>query len=449
VIEKGRLGPGQMIAVDLATGRIRKNWEIKREVAQAQPYGDWIQQNRRELVPQSFVEQPQHSTTQLLQQQLALGYGSEDVEQIIEPMAQTGREPVYSMGDDTPPAILSSQPQVLYNYFKQRFAQVTNPAIDPLREKLVMGLEVHLGRKANLLIAGPAGATTLHLMGPILNEGELAYLAAGAEPFASVSLSLLYPVGEEPGQDLDQALSHLCTAAVQAIQAGKTLIILSDRGVNEQYLAIPTLLAVGAVHHHLIRQGLRLSCSLIVETAQAWSTHHFACLLGYGAQAICPYLALETVRHWFLSEKTQTFLQQANGGDKLSPEKQAQLADFIGLTSEKAQLNYKKAIEGGLLKVLSKMGISLLASYIGAQIFECIGLGPKVIERCFVGTTSRLGGLELAGLAQELLQFHHVAFPGTTKLVNYGLMSYRADGEYHGNNPALVKALHGAIGLNK
>ncbi|WP_218079466.1 glutamate synthase large subunit [Anthocerotibacter panamensis] len=443
VIEKGRLGPGQMLTVDLASGQVLKNWQIKERVACEHPYGEWVRAERRALTPMPFISTPQTAAADLLKQQLALGYGTEDVEHIIEPMAQTGREPVYSMGDDTPPPVLSQQPRVLYDYFKQRFAQVTNPAIDPLREKLVMSLETHLGRRANLLLPTPEGARMLHLMSPVLNEGELESLLGGAAPFVATRMPLLFE------GDLDRALTLLCEQAVAAVRAGKMILVLSDRGVVEAHAAIPTLLAVGAVHHHLIREGLRLECSLVVETAQCWSTHHFACLLGYGAQAICPYLAFETVRHWFNREKTQTFLNQANGPGPIPESKEQQLTDFVGLTVEKAQLNYKKAVEGGLLKVLSKMGISLLASYVGAQIFECVGLGHQVIERCFTGTTSRLGGLEVAEIAQEVLAFHTRAFPGARKLINYGLMSYRADGEYHGNNPQVVKALHGAIGLNK
>ncbi len=445
-IEKGRLGPGQMLAVDLTTGEVQKNWQIKQAVAQQYPYGAWIRSQRTNLTPQAFIDQPQQSAATLLQEHLALGYGSEDVENIIEAMAQTGREPIFSMGDDTPLAVLSQQPRVLYDYFKQRFAQVTNPAIDPLREKLVMSLEVHLGRRANLLVPSPDGAQLLHLSSPIINERELATIETLGEPYCCERLSLLFDVASA---DFEAVLDQLCAQALSAVTAGKTILIFSDRGVSQTQSAIPALLAVGAVHYHLIRAGLRMACSFVVETAQGWSTHHFACLIGYGAQVICPYLAFETVRHWFVREKTQTFLRQANGAEPIAVAKAAQFSDFIGLTTEKAQLNYKKAMEAGLLKILSKMGISLLSSYTGAQIFEAVGLGCQVIGRCFEGTTSRLGGLELDGLGQEVLRFHSKAFPATKKLLNYGLMSYRADGEYHGNNPALVKALHNAIGLNK
>ncbi len=438
IIEKGRLGPGQMIAVTIATGTVQKNWQIKQSVAQEYPYGEWIRQERHHLAPGSFLKAPLLDLETLTRQQLALGYGSEDIESVIEPMAQTAKETVFSMGDDTPLAVLSHQPRVLYDYFKQRFAQVTNPAIDPLREKLVMSLEVCLGAKGNILQPSQAGAKTLYLSGPVLNETQLEQLVHPTAALASCRLNLCYPVG----QSLDQALEVLCTQAAQAVQLGNTILILSDRGVDQDQMAVPALLAVGRVHHHLIGTGLRLACSLVVETAQCWSTHHFACLLGYGAQAVCPYLALETTRHWYVSDRTQTFLAQVEA----RPE---QLADFVGLTIEKAQLNYIKAIEAGLLKILSKMGISLLTSYVGAQIFECLGLGSHVIERCFTGTTSRLGGLEIDEIAQESVRFHQQAYGASAKTINYGVITYRPDGEYHGNNPQVVKALHGAVGLNK
>jgi len=445
VIEKGRLGPGQMIVVDLDTGEIKKNWQVKEVVARAHPYGEWIRAERKTLVRQEF-SRPDRAikAEQLLQEQLAFGYGKEDIFNIVGGMAQTANEPIFSMGDDTPVAVLSRQPRVLFDYFKQRFAQVTNPPIDPLREKLVMSLDTYLGRRTNLLHPVQFAAKALHLTTPILNELELESLDSLGSDYSCRRISLLFDVD---GADLDGAITRICSEAVDAVRDGKTILILNDRGVNARQAAIPSLLAVGAVHHHLIREGLRLNCSLIIETGQCWSTHHFACLLGYGAQAICPYLALETVRDWYFSGPIQALVNEAKyiGTDQPN----IKVAPFIGLSVHKAQLNYVKAAEEGILKIISKMGISVLMSYIGAQIFECVGLGPKVIERCFNGTTSRLGGLEFEDIARECLRFHETAFGDNPAVQDFGNMVYRNGGEYHGNNPELVRALHAGLGLTK
>ncbi|HEY9733571.1 MAG TPA: glutamate synthase large subunit [Drouetiella sp.] len=445
VLEKGRLGPGQMIMVDLETGDVKKNWQIKESVARAHPYGEWVKAERKSLVRQEF-SRPDRAikAEQLLQEQLAFGYGKEDIFNIVGGMAQTANEPIFSMGDDTPVAVLSQQPRVLFDYFKQRFAQVTNPPIDPLREKLVMSLDSYLGRRTNLLQPVRHAARALHLTTPILNELELESLDSLGADYSCHRISLLFDVDSA---NLEAAVSRICSEAVEAVRAGKTILILNDRGVNASQAAIPSLLAVGAVHHHLIREGLRLNCSIIIETGQCWSTHHFACLLGYGAQAICPYLALETVRDWYFSGPIQALVNEAKyiGTDQPN----LKVAPFIGLSVHKAQLNYVKAVEEGILKIISKMGISVLMSYIGAQIFECVGLGPKVIDRCFNGTTSRLGGLEFEDIAQECLRFHRLAFCENPVVQDFGNMVYRTGGEYHGNNPELVKSLHAALGFSR
>ncbi len=432
IVEKGRLGPGQMIAVDLETHEILKNWEIKQRVAQALPYGQWLRQNREVLNPQAFADTPQLETSALLRQQTAFGYTAEDVEMIIQPMAIDGKEPTFCMGDDTPLAVLSDKPHLLYDYFKQRFAQVTNPPIDPLRESLVMSLRMQLGERGNLLEAKPEYARKLALETPVLNEPELE--AVRTSGFKTTTLSTLFEIAAGP-QGLEAAVNALRDQAVEAVRAGTKILILSDRvadGVNEGYSYIPPLLAVGAVHHHLIRQGLRMKVSLIVDTAQCWSTHHFACLIGYGASAVCPYLTLETVRQWVCDPKTNRLMD--NG--KLPK-----------LTQEQAQKNYRKAVEAGLLKILSKMGISLLSSYQGAQIFEAIGIGMDIVKLSFAGTTSRLGGLSMTELAQELISFHQKAFPEITskKLENYGFINAKPRGEYHMNSPEMAKALHKAV----
>ncbi|MGY2976070.1 glutamate synthase-related protein [Thermostichus sp. MS-CIW-37] len=429
ILEKGRLGPGQMLTVDLQSGHICKNWEIKTQVAAQHPYGEWLKAHRVQLSTQGFENTPHLSEEQLLQAQTAFGYSSEDVEMIIEEMAATGKEPTFSMGDDAPLAVLSTQPHPLYDYFKQRFAQVTNPAIDPLRESLVMSLDVYLGSKGNLLEIRPEHARLLQLRSPVLNEAELAALQH--TPFPCHTLPILYPVAAGP-EGLAAQVRALCQQAAQAVRGGAEILILSDRGLNAEQALIPPLLAVGAIHHHLIQEGLRLQTSLVVETAQCWSTHHFACLIGYGASAVCPYLAYEAVRQWWHKPKTQT--QMATG--KLP---QLSLAEV--------QLKYRAAIEAGLLKILSKMGISLLSSYHGAQIFEAIGLSQEVIDLAFRGTVSRVGGMTLADLAREGMVNHQRAFPELTskKLENFGFIQARPKGEYHINSPEMAKLLHKAI----
>lgn len=432
IIEKGRLGPGQMIAVDLNTHEILKNWEIKQRVAVKEPYGQWLQQHRVTLNPQPFEEATTLETSVLLRQQTAFGYTAEDVEMILQPMAIEGKEPTFCMGDDIPLAVLSSKPHLLYDYFKQRFAQVTNPPIDPLRESLVMSLSSQLGERGNLLEAKPEYAKLLKLETPVLNEAELEVVKTSG--FETVELSTLFEISAGP-QGLEAAVCNLCEQAAQAVLQGKKILILSDRSgalKSENYSYIPPLLAVGAVHHHLIRQGLRMKASLVVDTAQCWSTHHFACLIGYGASAVCPYLALESVRNWWSDSRTQKLMQ---------------LGKIQSLTLENAQNNYRKAIEAGLLKILSKMGISLLSSYQAAQIFEAIGIGGDLLKLGFAGTASRLGGLSIAELAQEVMSFHQRAFPelNSKKLENFGFVQYRPGGEYHMNSPEMSKALHKAV----
>ncbi|MDX2100285.1 MAG: glutamate synthase-related protein [Leptolyngbyaceae cyanobacterium bins.59] len=435
ILEKGRLGPGQMIAVDLEKGELLKNWEIKQRVAQTYPYGEWLEAHRASLKGKPFDDMPHLDAQKLLQSQISFGYTSEDVDMIIEVMAAQGKEPTFCMGDDAPLAILSEKPRLLYDYFKQRFAQVTNPPIDPLRESLVMSLTMELGARGNLLEAKPEYARLLKLESPILNEGELSSIQNLG--FTTAHLSTLFPISAGP-EGLQQAVATLCQQAVEVVQSGKEVLVLSDRAtstgeaLSAECSYIPPLLAVGAVHHHLIRKGLRMKASLVVDTAQCWSTHHFACLIGYGASAVCPYLALETVRQWWGDTKTQNLMERG----KLQK-----------ITVQQAQTNYRKSVEAGLLKILSKMGISLLSSYQGAQIFEAIGIGSDLLSLGFSGTTSRVGGLSLPELAQEVISFHCRAFPELTmkKLENYGFVQFRPGGEYHMNNPEMAKALHKAV----
>ncbi len=429
IIEKGRLGPGQTIAVDLQTNEILHNWEIKERVAKAHPYGEWIKQHRKNLETKPFIDSASLDEQKVLTFQTAFGYTLEDVEMVIEAMAQDGKEPIFCMGDDAPLAFLSQRPHLLYDYFKQRFAQVTNPPIDPLREGTVMSLAMFLGERANLLLPTPESAQQIKISSPVVNESELTELQNFG--FESTTLEMLFPVASG-AEGLKAAIAKISDAAVAAVRNGSKLLILSDRNLNAENAYIPPLLAVGAVHHRLSAEGIRMRASIIVDTAQCWSTHHFACLIGYGASAICPYMALETTRQWWGKAKTQTQMQSGK---------------IKALSITQVQDSYRKAVEGGLLKILSKMGISLLSSYSGAQIFEAIGIGAEVIETSFKGTVSRVGGVNYADIASELLNFHSQAFPElhVKKLENYGFVQYRPTGEYHMNSPEMAKALHKAV----
>ncbi|WP_094560084.1 glutamate synthase large subunit [Synechococcus sp. 8F6] len=434
IIEKGRLGPGQMLAVDLEQGRLLRNWDVKQEVAARHPYGAWLAEHRRSLAAQPWTQERQLGDLELLQQQTAFGFTAEDFELVIEDMAGAAKEPTYCMGDDIPLAVLSDKPHLLYDYFKQRFAQVTNPPIDPLREKLVMSLEMHLGKRGSPLKPEAASAAVLHLASPILNEAELAAVAEQGLP--ATTLSTLMPITAGPG-GLAAAVERLKAEAEAAVRAGTQILVLSDRGgpsggITATITTIPPLLAVGAVHHHLLNLGLRLQASLVVDTAQCWSTHHLACLIGYGASAVCPWLTWETTRHWLAHPRVQKLIETGK---------------LPALTPDQAQANVRKALEDGLRKILSKIGISLLASYHGAQIFEAIGLGADLIALAFKGTTSRVAGLSLGELASETLSFHAKAFPelNRTKLEFMGFVQNRTGGEYHLNSPEMAKALHAAV----
>ena len=433
IVEKGRLGPGQTIVVDLKTKEVLRNWEVKQRVAKANPYGKWIEQHRQTISSQKFGTENLLSVEELLSSQTAFGYTAEDLELIIQSMAINGKEPTFCMGDDIPLAVLSDKPRLLYDYFKQRFAQVTNPAIDPLRESLVMSLSMQLGAKGNILNLEAKDAKLLKLESPVVNDEELAGIEAS--DFQTETLSTLYKISTGP-DGLKDAVAELCATATARVKEGVKILVLSDRArahkIGTEYSYIPPLLAVGAVHHHLIRQGLRLRTSLVVDTAQCWSTHHFACLIGYGASAVCPYLTFESVRQWWNNPKTQKLMENER---------------IEAVSLDKAQQNYRKSIEAGLLKILSKMGISLLSSYHGAQIFEALGLGVDLVDLAFAGTTSRMNGLTIAELAQEVIAFHQKAFPELQgkKLENYGFVKYKKGGEYHMNSPEMSKALHKAV----
>ncbi|KAG9457365.1 hypothetical protein H6P81_001873 [Aristolochia fimbriata] len=433
VVMKGRLGPGMMIAVDLLNGQVYENTEVKKQVATLNPYGRWLDENMRSLKPMNFLSTTVMDDDVILRHQQAYGYSSEDVQMVIESMAAQGKEPTFCMGDDIPLAVLSQRPHMIYNYFKQRFAQVTNPAIDPLREGLVMSLEVNIGKRGNILEVGPENASQVILSSPVLNEGELESLMKDPQLKPQV-LHTFFDIRKGLECSLEKTLQMICEAADEAVRNGSQLLVLSDRSeeLEPTRPAIPILLAVGAVHQHLIHNGLRTSASIVADTAQCFSTHHFACLIGYGASAVCPYLALETCRQWRLSKKTVNLMRNGK---------------MPTVTIEQAQKNYCKAVKSGLLKILSKMGISLLSSYCGAQIFEIYGLGKEIIDIAFCGSVSKIGGLTLDELARETLSFWVKAFSEDTakRLENFGFIQSRPGGEYHGNNPEMSKLLHKAV----
>jgi glutamate synthase (ferredoxin) len=416
ILEKGRLGPGQMMAVDTERGLLLKDTQIKLERARRKPYRQWVR-NMMTVCP-STLDMGYSVTAdeaELITCMKQFGYTVEDVQRIIEPMFDKSREPIGSMGDDTPLAVLSAKPRLLYTYFKQRFAQVTNPPIDPIREKLVMSLETLIGPRGSLLEDRQAHARLIKLRSPILTDSDLEWLrGSGRRGFRSVTLATLY--GRRGGKrSLDNVLDALCEQAVAAVEDGHTMIILSDRGASDLQLPMPMLLAVSAVHHRLIRTGLRLRASLVVETGEAREDHHFACLIGYGAQAVNPYLAFQIVAYEIRKR---------------------------GMSIPGALRNYKAAVESGLRKILTKMGIATIASYCGAQVFEAIGLDRELVEKYFTGTPSRVGGIGLKEITRDMLRFHEAAHAGDAPLEDAGYFRYRAGGEYHAFNPAVFRALH-------
>jgi len=431
IVRKGRLGPGHILLADIENGTFKEHKEVISELASAKPYREWLDTVRKlkDLNPGKYVETSQIETETCLQLQTAHGYGQEDVQLIIESMAANGIEPTFCMGDDVPLAALSDRPQMISDYFKQRFAQVTNPPIDPLREGLVMSLEMRVGAKGNMLAAGAEAVNgQVILNSPVLIEPELEVLQADSE-LNTKTLPTFFK-----GGDLKSAVDKLCTDAEEAVKAGAKLLVLSDRmtELNSDEVAIPSLLAVGAVHHHLIAQGLRTQSSIVADTAQAFSTHHCAVLVGYGASGVCPWLALETCRQWREAPRTVTLMQRGKLPD---------------VTVVECQHNFRKALNKGLLKIISKIGISLLSSYHGAQIFEAYGLGPEVINTSFKGSVSRVGGLSMDELAKESISLWEkgAAADSIKKIENYGALNSRPGLDYHGNNPEMAKLLHKAV----
>ncbi|MDQ3832972.1 MAG: glutamate synthase large subunit [Actinomycetota bacterium] len=426
IVERWRLQPGRMLVVDTEKHELLHDEGVKERLYTRRPYKRWVEEGEIHLdeLPE-VVSDPRPEPAPLFERQLTFGYTIEDLRLLLSPMAQSGKEPDGSMGTDTPLAVLSKRPQLLFSYFKQHFAQVTNPPIDPLREELVMSLKMFLGPEQNLFDETPEHYRRVLLERPILSAAGLEKIRQlRSEPCAAATLSTLFPVaaGEE---GLKEALDRLCEKAEWAVLGGSTVLVLSDRGVSLQYAPIPSLLATAAVHHHLVRRGIRTQSTLVVETAEAREVHHFALLVGYGASAINPYLAFETIE------------DLAGNG---------MLGDT---TPEEAAENYVKAIDKGLLKIISKMGISTLFSYCGAQIFEAVGLDRAVIDRHFTGTASRIGGIGLDGIGREVLVRHRRAFSaiedGAEELDVGGQYQLRVQGEYHLWNAKSIVPLQRAV----
>jgi glutamate synthase (ferredoxin) len=429
VLRKGRLQPGRMFLVDMSQGRIIRDEEIKQFHARAHPYGEWLRDNLvslSQLPPGPVVHQPDRAT--VLLRQRAFGYTTEDLRIVMAPMAQTANEAVGSMGNDAALAVLSDRPQLLYNYFKQLFAQVTNPPVDSVREEIVMAIETTIGGEGNLLQPLPESARQIRLPSPVISNDELDKLRVldgkGPHGFNSETLPILYPVAEGAA-GLEQALQQLFRAADDAIERGVDFIILSDRGITKELAAIPALLAVAGLHHHLIRKHTRTRVGLILESGEPREVHHFALLIGYGAGAVNPYVAFETL---------DDMIRQG---------------ELPGLEYKKAVANYSKALAKGVVKVMSKMGISTAQSYCGAQIFEAIGLSQAIVDKYFTWTSSRIEGIGLDVIADEVRQRHERAFPdrpfdGYTLDVG-GAYQVRSEGEYHLFNPQSIHKLQYAV----
>lgn len=406
------------------------------------PYGEWMKKMRKDISKTPAGDDRMYDDDTATFAQATFGWGLEDIGMQIADMAGAAKETTYSMGDDAPISVLSERPHVLYNYFKQRFAQVTNPPIDPLREGVVMSLAMTLGKKESIYKVSEQGARLIHLESPVLNGAEMEKIASLAAPenggFKQATLSTRYSLVAGP-TGMKSVLDAICNQAVDAVRNGAEVLILSDMAKDQAELDdttyISPMIAIGAVHHRLIEEGLRMDTGIIVETGSAWSTHHFACLVGYGANAVHPYMALETVKQWHGQSRTQKMMDAGK---------------LAKTTVAEAQENYRTAVENGLLKILSKMGISLLTSYSGAQIFEALGLSDEVIDRSFKGTTSRIGGVGLADIASETVMMRPEAAKANMKLINYGYYKPVPKlGEYHINSSDLAKRLHDAIGLDK
>jgi len=429
IIEKGKLGPGQIFAVDTTRKQLLRNDQIKHSYGAAKPYAEWVEQSLvpiEKLLNGHVADEVNIEPAALTRHQMAFGYTEEELHMVIEPMAKTGKEPIWSMGDDAPLSVLSNKPKPLFTYFKQLFAQVTNPPIDPIREELVMSLNTVFGARPNPLEEGPAQKRMVLSTSPLLLPKEFETVRALHQPdLKAVTIPITFPVAKGAA-GLRPALQEVRQRVVKAVDGGATVLILSQRGADEATAAIPSLLATAAVHHHLIRAGRRMKTSIIVEAGDAHDVHHLACLIGYGASAVYPYLAFQTIKG-----------MEAAG--RLGSE-----------TFDQALGHFRKAIDQGVLKIMSKMGISTIGSYRGAQIFEALGIAKELIDECFPGTPSRIGGITYEHIAEEVLAWHQDAYPKkraqqeAPHLDAGGFYKYRRDGEYHAFNPEMVRYLQQA-----
>lgn len=422
IVRKGRLQPGKMFLIDTKAGVIIEDEQIKAEVASLEPWGEWLEQSMINLKDLPEREHVRYSSTSVNRRQRVFGYTEEDIKEFITPMARGGQEPIGAMGTDTPIAAISDRPRLLFDYFVQQFAQVTNPPLDAIREEVVTSMTAAIGPVRNLLSATPEHAKQMILDYPILSNDELArikHIDKANNIGRSVVLSCLYRV-DEGAQALEQRIEQMCEEVDRAILSGATFVVLSDRDSNRELAPIPSLLSLSAIHHHLIRKGDRMMVGLVVECGDARDVHHMATLIGYGASAINPYLALETAEDLVVR------------------------GVINGISIERSSKNMIKALGKGVLKIMSKMGISTVASYAGAQTFEAIGLAQPFVDRYFTGTTSKLGGVGIEIIAQEIEQRHRAAYPleGATKahlpLEVGGEMKWRREGPPHLFNPETV-----------
>ncbi|HYU58602.1 MAG TPA: glutamate synthase central domain-containing protein, partial [Actinomycetota bacterium] len=420
-VRRGMLGPGQMIAVDPGAGGFLENDVIKRSLAAAGPWGAW----GAALRPADPGPPVPHPGPALAERQVAHGFDKEEVTVVIRPMATQGHEPTSSMGDDTQQAVIAERRRTVQHFLRQRFAQVTNPPIDHLRERLVMATRTVLGPRAPILSDGPEAAALLELPGFLLTPAGLEALVAAA-PWPAATLDATFPVAEGP-DGLRAAVERLGREAEVDVAGRAALLVVSDWATGPERAPVPSILAVGAVHHALLRAGLRTRASIVAATDEPRDVHAVACLLGYGAEAVCPRLVLETI--------ADICVEGRMGGD--SP------------PAEVAARRYVEAMEDGVLKVMSKMGIATVSSYRSAQIFEAVGLAPEVIEACLAGTPSPIGGIGFADLGADVLARHRAAFTARPVLVNPGFVKHRAGGDYHATNPEVVGALHAVVGVDR
>ncbi|MEX0927950.1 MAG: glutamate synthase large subunit, partial [Balneolales bacterium] len=424
IVQKERLQPGRMLLIDTEEGRIISDAEIKKQVAGEHPYRQWLDDNLidfHKVTEKLEYTEPELEHSAVVHRQKVFGYTFEDLKLNLKPMAENMLQPVGAMGNDAPVAVLSNQPQLLYNYFKQMFAQVTNPPLDPIREELITSTETVLGSQGNILSPGPQSCRLIELDNPILNNEEMTQLKAIELPgFALTTLPVLFKAGSgEKG--LEEALDQLFRSADEAIKKGSNILILSDRDFDHQWTPIPALLAVAGLHHHLIRTGKRTEVGIVLESGEPREVHHFCTLLGYGVDAVNPYMAYESL-YDLIREKM-----------------------LEGLTYEQAVKGYNKAVVKGIVKVMSKMGISTIKSYRGAQIFEALGIRKKVIDKYFTWTASRIGGIGLDIIAEEARMRHKRAYPRVRvngqMLDEGGQYQWRRNSEYHMYNPETVHAL--------